>query len=87
VRFAEISEPSSSATGRPVSSSLSTITELARASPDSMLPGKEAIHFIPAAGCSPPTKAGNPMIRLRSSPGKRRNVECGTADRPSSCSS
>ena len=55
------------ATGTPVSAWFSTTTLCARGSPWSMLPGKLAIHLMPARLMSPPTNAGIAMMRFTGS--------------------
>ena len=55
------------ATGTPVSAWFSTTTLCARGRPLSMLPGKLAIHLMPARLMSPPTNAGMAMMRFTGS--------------------
>jgi hypothetical protein len=78
-------EPSTTATGSPVSIELRMIAADARATPADTLPGKDAIHFTPAIRCSPPTWAGSAMILLRFSCGNLRKTECGTEVSPRAC--
>lgn len=54
MRLAEMAEASTNASGLPSAMELSTMLALARCLPAATFPGKLAIHFIPAAGCSPP---------------------------------
>jgi hypothetical protein len=82
VRWALIFDPSSRTCGLPVSTELRTMTADARSIPRSTFSGKEAIHFMPATGSKPPSKAGNAMIRSRGLSGKRRKVEWGRLLRP-----